>query len=220
MGSIHIANNDPGQAENDFETAIKQQPKNAIGYLALAEFYARQKKFDQALQITKTGRQQQPKDFALQLTLAGILVAKGEFDPAISEYESMLIDQPGSLIVANNLASLLADYRTDKASVERANSLAILLRNSPVPLFQDTVGWVEYRQGNLSAAVPLLEDAAAKLPNLPIVRYHLGVTYLATGQDEKASSEFKKAQELAPADAELKKKIDAALKARSDAPKE
>ena len=219
MGSIHNANNDPGQAENDFETAIKQQPKNAIGYLALAEFYARQKKFDQALQIAKTGHQQQPKDFALQFTLAGILAAKGEFDAAISELESMLIDQPGALIVANDLASLLADHRTDKASVERANSLAILLRNSPVPLFQDTVGWVEYRQGNLSAAVPLLEDAAAKLPNLPIVRYHLGVTYLATGQDEKASSEFKKAQELAPADAELKQKIDATLKARSDAPK-
>jgi Flp pilus assembly protein TadD len=44
-----------------------------------------------------------------------------------------------------------------------------------------------------------------------LVHYHLGMTYLATGQHEKASEQFKKAQNLAPNDTELKKKIDAAL---------
>ena len=36
----------------------------------------------------------------------------------------MLKQQPGSLVVINNLASLLADHRTDKASLEQAESLA------------------------------------------------------------------------------------------------
>jgi Flp pilus assembly protein TadD len=39
---------------------------------------------------------------------------------------------------------------------------------------------------------------------------------LATGQGAKASEQFKKAQDLAPNDAELKSKIDAALKTLSE----
>ena len=122
--------------------------------------------------------------------------------------------QPGSLIVANNLASLLADYRTDKASLERANSLALLLKKSEVPQFKDTLGWVSYQRQDYRAALPLLEDAVKALPNLAMVRYHLGMTYLATGQDEKASEQFNKARKLAPNDADLGAKIDAALKSR------
>jgi tetratricopeptide (TPR) repeat protein len=120
------------------------------------------------------------------------------------------------MIIVNNLVSLLADHRTDKASLERANSIAAVLKNSPVPQFKDTLGWLYYRQGNYSAAVSLLEDATAKLPGLALVHYHLGMSYLATGQQAKGSDELKKAQELAPDNADLKTKIDAAFKGRSE----
>jgi len=115
------------------------------------------------------------------------------------------------MIVANNLASLLTDHRTDKASLERAKSLVMLLKNSQVPQFKDTMGWVDYKRRDYTSASSLLEAAAAQLPNVPLVHYHLGMTYLATGQAAKASEQFKKAQNLAPNDTELKKKIDAAL---------
>ncbi len=61
-----------------------------------------------------------------------------------------------------------------------------------------------------------LKTRRAKLPNLAVVQYHLGMSYLAAGQDEKASERFKKARELAPNDTELKAKIDAALKTQSE----
>jgi Flp pilus assembly protein TadD len=61
-----------------------------------------------------------------------------------------------------------------------------------------------------------LEDAAAKLPNVALVRYHLGMSYLAAGQNAKATDEFNKARSLAPTDADLNLKIDAALKSRPD----
>jgi hypothetical protein len=49
-----------------------------------------------------------------------------------------------------------------------------------------------------------------------MVRYHLGMAYLATGQDDKALDEFKKARTLAPNDTELGAKIDAAQKNRPE----
>ncbi len=104
----------------------------------------------------------------------------------------MLKDSPGSLIVINNLASFLADHKTDKDSLQRAHNLAVALKSSQVPQFQDTLGWVEYQSGNYAAAIASLEPAAQKLPNLPLVHYHLGMSYLAAGDQDKANSEFKK----------------------------
>ena len=120
------------------------------------------------------------------------------------------------MIVANNLASLLTDHRSDAASLDRAKTLALLLKNSQVPQFKDTLGWVAYQQKDYDAAIAYLEDAAAKLPNVALVRYHLGMSYLAAGQNAKATDEFNKARSLAPNDADLNLKIDAALKNRSD----
>ena len=74
----------------------------------------------------------------------------------------MLNQQPGSLVAANNLASMLADHRTDKASLDQAQTLRCKSADSPVPQFKDTLGWVDYRQGDYKAAIPLLEAAAAR----------------------------------------------------------
>ena len=186
MGSIQLAKNTPAQAEIYFKRAIEKKSTDVVGYRALAQFYTQQKKIDDALRIIRVGLKQQPDSFALRLALAGLLEIKGEHEPAIAEYESMLKEQPGSLIIANNLASLLADHRTDKDSLEQANTLALMLKRSNIPQFKDTLGWISYRRQDYRTAIPLLEEAAKALPNLAIVRYHLGMTYLATAQDQKA----------------------------------
>ena len=219
MGSIQIAKNNQDEAAKQFNEAIKQRPKESIGYRALAELYLRQKKLDDAIGTLQAGLQQAPDSFDLRLSLAGLLELKGQFDGAIAEYDRLLKEQPGSMIVANNLASLLSDHRTDKASLDRANSLALLLKNSQVPQFKDTIGWIDYRQGDFNGATALLETAATELPRVPMIHYHLGMTYLATGQDAKATEEFNKARQLAPYDVDLKNKIDAALKDRPAKPK-
>ena len=75
-----------------------------------------------------------------------------------------------------------------------------------MPQFKDTLGWVNYRRGDFKAAVPLLEEAAAALPDLAVVHYHLGMGYVAVGQATRASEEFKKALTKAP-NGELKKQL-------------
>jgi tetratricopeptide (TPR) repeat protein len=168
------------------------------------------------MKTVHAGLDNDPENFALQLTLAGIQEIKGDYEAAISEYEAILKNQPGSMIVANNLASLLADHRDDKASLERANSIATMLRKSDIPQFKDTLGWIAYRRDDYSSAIPLLEGAGTALPNNALVHYHLGLTYLAAGQGTNASEQLKKAKELAPNDEALRIKIDAALKSAAE----
>jgi tetratricopeptide (TPR) repeat protein len=210
LGSVQLTMKSPEEAQKSFMAAIAKQPANAVGYRALADYYIAQKNYDEALKVVNVGLKQQPDNFALHLALAGILERSGNYDGAIAEYESLLNKDSGSMVVANNLASLLADHRTDKASLDRAVQLATMLQKSPLPQFKDTLGWIRYREGDYKAALPLLDDAATALPN-PLVHYHLGMAYLSTGQAAKASEQFKLALAQVPADRGLEEQIRAAL---------
>ena len=211
LGLIKLATNQPDEALKDFNTAIAKDPKDINGYRALGNFYLSQRKIDAAQDAIRAGLKQQPDNGVLQLTLATTEELKGDFDGAIAEYEAMVAKDPGSLIATNNLASLLADHRTDKASLERARSLAMVLQKSPVPQFKDTVGWIYYQGGENSDAIRLLEEAAAALPNSAVVRYHLGMAYIATKQLSKAAEQLNAALNQSPDDT-LKAKIQSALK--------
>lgn len=212
LGSLQLMQNRPEEASKSFNAAIKDQPNNAVGYRALSDLHLRQGRGDDALAIIQAGLKQQPDNGTLRLALASVLEFKKDYEAAIAEYEALLKMQSGSMVVANNLASLLADHREDKASLERALSLAVGLRKTQVPHFKDTLGWVYYRQGDYKSALPLLEEAATELPKVALVRYHLGMTYLAVNQPAKASKEFNSALELAANDEDLSNKIRSGLK--------
>jgi cellulose synthase operon protein C len=200
-------------AIKSFKAAIEAQPKDAIGYRALAEFYADRKQYDEALSILRAGLLVQPASMPLRLAEAGILELKGNFEDAIAQYEALLREQPGALVVANNLASLLSEHRGDKASLERALSLAKSLAKSQVPQFKDTLGWISHLHGDTPTAISLLEEAVTDLPKDPTVRYHLAMTYISAGQSEKAKAELRKASELLPpGGGALADKIRAALR--------
>ena len=200
MGSIALVNNVPDQANNYFTAAMTRQPKNIIGYRALADLYLKQKNADAAMKVVQAGLQEMPDNVVLHMSLAGILELKQDYDGAIAQYQYVLGQQPGSMIAANNLASMLADHRTDKASLEQAQALAASLRSSPVPQFKDTLGWVDYQQRDYQAAARLLEAAVAALPDVPLIHYHLGMTYLAMGQAGKAADQFNTALSKGPND--------------------
>ena len=81
---------------------------------------------------------------------------------------------------------MITTHRTDAESLDRAFAIASRLRETPVPPFQDTFGWIEYRRGNYDDALAYLEPAAKGLPDDPFVQYHLAMTYVALERVEEA----------------------------------
>ena len=159
LGSVQLQKGEEAKALESFNAAIAKQPDEPAGYLALSEYYAGQKKYVDAMKALQAGLQKQPTNFALRLAAAGIEELQGNHEAAITGYDALLKEQPGSLVIMNNLASLLSDYRSDQASLDRAHSLAVSLTKTDVPQFKDTLGWIQYRQGDFKSAIDLLEEA-------------------------------------------------------------
>jgi tetratricopeptide (TPR) repeat protein len=162
--------------------------------------------------VVQSGLKELPGNINFRLTSANLAILKGDQAGAMAQYEAILKDQPNSLLAINNLASLLLDNRTDKESLSQAFALAERLKSTNLPQFEDTVGWAQFKKGNYKAAVSTLEAALAKQPNLAAVRYHLGMSYAATGQTDKAAEQFKAASALEPDGTPLKASIQSAMK--------
>jgi Flp pilus assembly protein TadD len=127
---------------------------------------------------------------ALGVDLAALLERLAQPEEAIEVYQRLHAANPSSELLANNLAMLLTTYRSDPTSFDRAYDLVRSFRNSDVPAFLNTYGWVRYKQGNLDEAVTYLRRAAADAPENPVMRYHLGMALLERGEVEAARAEL------------------------------
>jgi tetratricopeptide (TPR) repeat protein len=210
MGSVKELQKKPAEAEATYKLAIERQPKNPAGYMALSKHYFFQKQLAEAEKVLRNGHSELPGDLGISLALAGLLEQKNDTEGAIAIYDEQLKTAPDALIVINNLASLLAEDRTDAASIERAHQLSQRLKALDVPQFKDTVGWVAYRHGDYRTALLNLEVAAEKLPDLALIKYHLATTYVALKRIADAKEQFAKADALLKDGDPLKEKIRAA----------
>lgn len=137
-----------------------------------------------------------PDSRSLAWMQASELEMTGDIDGAIAVYERLYEGNSDSLIVANNLASLLASYRDDEDSLARAELVARRFQGATMPVFQDTYGWIMSRTGRLQQALEYLEPAARGLPDDPSVQYHLARTYAQAGRPGDAAEAFLRTQAL------------------------
>ena len=165
MGSLHLLNKQPDQAEAAYKAAVDAAPDKPLGYQALAQYYAgsgasRSGRTDGAGWPRPRCRQWSPA-----IAAGDVLEREAKYDDAIDIYRKMIVVDPTSTIVANNLASLLSDYHSDPASLDEAFQIASRFRSSDIPQFLDTLGWIYYLRGDNAQALTLLKTAADKLPS-------------------------------------------------------
>ncbi len=213
LGSVLIASERTAEAEAVLRKAVAGGEGGASADEALAKFYLRSGRPAEAEQVARAGLARYASASALRLLLAQSLEARGAGDAAIAEYEALSRSDPTSTIVANNLASLLSEKHDDPEALERAYRIASRFRNSGVPQFLDTLGWIHYLRGEYHEALPLLTRAAQKLPDYGAVQFHLGMVLKQIGNADLSANALQRAVNLAPqANADYLKTATAALK--------
>jgi tetratricopeptide (TPR) repeat protein len=185
-GEIFLHQNKVPQAREQFELAIARAPKWWIAYRDLAAAQLSANDPDGAIQTLRKAKPVVDAPGAIGFELAQLLSRLDKLDAAIAEYEEILHRNPQADVAANNLAMLLATFKKDQASLDRARTLTTRFAESANPSFLDTYGWVLYKRGEVAASVPVLERVVAKVANDPVARYHLGMAQSQLGSSAAA----------------------------------
>ncbi len=196
-GQMYLIEQKNDEAVASFEKAAMADPKLDAAYMNLVSHYIRSSNNAEALKTINDALQTVENKVGLQLIKANIYERDADFETAISIYDEMYAENPNMDIVVNNLASLLSEYRTDAESMARAEELAKRFRQSSVPHFKDTLGWIYYKVGDIQSATSILQDVVEQMPTNVIFRYHLGMSYMAGDRDAAAAREFEEVVKLA-----------------------
>jgi tetratricopeptide (TPR) repeat protein len=113
-----------------------------------------------------------------------------------NDLRKILATQPDHVDALNALGYTLAD-KTDRLDEAKGYIERALAMKSDSPAILDSMGWVEYRLGNLARALSFLEQAAAISPD-PEIASHLGEVLWKMGEAERAEAVWKAAMEEDP----------------------
>jgi tetratricopeptide (TPR) repeat protein len=129
----------------------------------------------------------QPQDVTVRLQLADYLAQQQQSAEAAAEYERIIGQAPDNVAALNNLAWFYQQTGDARAMelAERAFRLA-----PKHPEVADTLGWILVQGNQIQRGMELLRQAAAKAPQVPVIRYHLAVAYAKAGQREEARQEL------------------------------
>ena len=198
LGGIYGGQGDPDKAVSYLEEVVAKKPDSVVAWQSLAGVYRKDR--DARIKVYERGLKANPASVELTMLLGTELELAERREDAIKLYKNLLKTNPEAEPAINNLAALLLDYRSDKASWTRALELAKKLEKVENPAVLDTLGWAHYRNGQYAEAVSVLERVVATAAQFPIFHYHLGMAYVATGNKVGAKQELKRAVDDAKSD--------------------
>ena len=196
LASTEAVNGNLDTAEAIYRNLVSDNPQAPAVWMELVRVAHRKDGPDAAMALIDEGLGQLPGESSLLWAKASFLEQRGDIDGSIAIYEELYEQDSTSLVVANNLASLLSTWRTDDASLERAWVIARRFSAIEVPAMQDTYGWITFRRGEPETALPYLEAAAEGLSQDPVVQYHLGRAYEELDRLVEARTQYANAAEI------------------------
>ena len=189
LGQWQMSTGKVAEARKAFEAAKAANPKFLQADFALADLDLRENQTDQAKQRLTAITQADPKNVAALLSLASLEENAGNQPGAAIRYRAVLELDASNLFALNNLAYSLVVADPDEASKLAQRAAELAPDNAAV---QDTLGWVYYRKGNYTTALPYLKAAVTKEPT-PRREFHLAVCYLKSGNKDLGEKLLQKA---------------------------
>jgi Tfp pilus assembly protein PilF len=153
----------------------------------LGSLYVAQKKLDQARKEFEIITERQPNNVGAHTVVGMIFDVQNKRDEARARYEKVLDIDPEAAVAANNLAWLYSETGQNlDVALQLAQTASRRLPDHAA--VNDTLGWIYYKKGLASLAVPPLEKSVSKEPNNAMFQLHLGLAYAKAGQNAKAKT--------------------------------
>ncbi|MFQ1701352.1 tetratricopeptide repeat protein [Loktanella agnita] len=190
----------PGEAVALYRSMLAENAQSQELWLNLIETLRAMDNPQAALVAAREGVAALPRALQLHWKVGILLENAGEIEAAISTYDGILAVNSAIPTVVNNLANLLATYRDDPESLDRAAVIAERLRDMPQPEFRETYGWVAFRKGDLDTALAYQVPAASELPRSALAQFRAGQILVAAGQAAQARAYYMAALDVVEPD--------------------
>lgn len=197
QADILIANGRAVEASRRLAEARSNQPDYAIQlYLIEAETLANNDKTQDAWLVLQNAIKQNPDDLNLLYTRSMLAEKRNDLVQMEKDLRAILAREPNNAMALNALGYTLSDRTTRfeeaRTLIEKAHSL-----NPEDPAVLDSLGWVNYRLGNLDAAERYLRSALERFPDHEVAA-HLGEVLWANGKQREAKKIWGKALQEQP----------------------
>ena len=161
-----------------------------------AELLSQTGQFNASEKVLTEGLTEFPESSRILYARAMVYTKLDFIEAAEKDLKKIIASSPNNAAALNALGYTLAD-RTDRTQeayeyIVRAHKLT---PNDPAVL--DSLGWVEYRLGNIEIALAKLKEAMRLLPDHEIAA-HLGEVLWVSGNKEEAKKVWKQGFELKP----------------------
>ncbi|MDH1442795.1 tetratricopeptide repeat protein [Pseudomonas sp. GD03721] len=177
--------------------AREAQPDYAIQlYLIEAEGLSNHGQIEPAWKVITEGLEQFPNDLNLLYTRAMLAEKRDDLAQLETDLRYIIEREPEHAMALNALGYTLADrttrYQEAFELITKAHQL-----DPDDPAILDSLGWVNYRLGNLPEAERLLRQALEKFPDHEVAA-HLGEVLWAQGKQREARRVWRDALEATP----------------------
>ncbi len=196
MTHLHIKKKDYKEAEKTAKDIISLRPQSYVGYQFLAAVYLAVHKFQEAIEALKKAEELDPDNpESVYFYQAIALEMMGRKSEAVEKHQKTLRISPDYVPSLNNLAYL---YAEGYGPIGEAVNLARRAKKfAPQDgRITDTLGWILFKTGDYEDALKNFIEATYYLPGEPTIRYHLGLTYLKKGMNDRAEEQLKNAIRL------------------------
>jgi tetratricopeptide (TPR) repeat protein len=185
----------PSAADELLDRLMEDEPQRAPEILtARARMYAQDSDLPKAFAVLEKGAIEYPDSVELRYAAASVYEEQGQVSAALRELTQVVKARPNDPAALNALGFTLADHAKSlsraRKLIERAHAAAP--KNAAI---LDSLGWVHYRQGRATEALPYLQAAYTEDHDGDIAA-HLGEVLWRLGQQQDAQKIWSEASVL------------------------
>jgi tetratricopeptide (TPR) repeat protein len=204
-----------GLAAGDEDGAAKTLASLAAGgeedVLAALGALERRKRHVESVELARRALERFPEATGILFAYAGSLERSGAWDEAVQQFRALLAKAPENAAALNYLGYMFADRGVHLEEARDLLTKAVGL-DPTSGAFQDSLGWVYFRLGELDRAEKYLSEAVRLEPFDATVQEHFGDLYQRQGQRDKARAAYLRALGFEPEEPGQKERIEEKLK--------
>lgn len=175
------------QAEELLESGILRNPKSLDLQLCLADLYVRHGRLQDVDKLFANLEAKQAQFPNLLVRLGNFWMWRNELPRAIAEYQAAETNHPSELTETNLASAYLTLHQVAKA---RQFTSEVVRRDPDGADGKALEGALDYLKGDYADAARLLQASRKENPGSLLTNFYLGMTWLASGQRERATQAF------------------------------